>query len=151
LATVSLSGNDTLSINNTVLNDLATGDFATLEYPNELMAVKTGKNGNSLFAFNTTGLQCEVKIRVVRGSTDDVLLLGLLQQMIANPPGFPLLQGEFVKQVGDGKGNITSDTYVMAFGAFHKQVPAKSNAEGDTEQAISEYNIRFANAPRALT
>lgn len=151
MATVALSGNDTLSINNTILNDLADGDFATLEFDNEVMAVKTGKNGNSIYSFNNTGRQCAVKIRVIRGSADDRLLLGIMTQMIAAPQNFVLMIGEFVKVIGDGRGNVSLDTYVMSGGVFERQVSAKSNGEGDTAQSVAEYSLRFSNAPRALT
>ena len=39
----------------------------------------------------------------------------------------------------------------MAGGIFLKRVGAKSNAEGDTEQSVSIYEMKYANAPRALT
>ena len=36
MATVAMSGNDTISINNTILTDLADGDCVLLEYPTEI-------------------------------------------------------------------------------------------------------------------
>jgi hypothetical protein len=64
-----------------------------------------------------------------------------------------LVTGQFIKKLGDGKGNITSDTYNMAGGVFTKIVAAKTNVEGDTDQSIAEYTIKFANQPnvRAIT
>ena len=44
MSTVSMSGSDTLMINNRVLADLADGDCATLTFPNDIATVKTGKN-----------------------------------------------------------------------------------------------------------
>ena len=67
MTTVALSGNDTLTINNYLLTGQADGNVVELTFPNEIMNVKTGKNGNSIYGFNTTGQQCEVKCRVVRG------------------------------------------------------------------------------------
>ena len=32
-----------------------------------------------------------------------------------------------------------------------KQVEGKSNVEGDTEQSVAIYMMKFSNAPRALT
>lgn len=150
MATVSMTGADTIKINNRVLNDLADGDCINLEYPNELASVKTGKNGNSLYAVNESGKQSEVTLRVVRGSSDDKFLLNLLAAQKNNFAGFVLMIGEFVKRSGDGLGNVASDTYIMSGGIFAKEVPGKSNVEGDTEQSISVYSIKFANAPRVI-
>lgn len=151
MATIGLSGNDTIIINNRNLTDLADGDCVVLDFPNDTAAVKTGKNGNSLYAKNETGKQGEAKIRIVRGSADDKFLNNLLQQQNANFAGFPLMNGEFIKKIGDGSGNITNDTYMMSGGIFTKNVPAKSNVEGDTAQSVAEYVIKCSLAPRALT
>lgn len=151
MGTVALSGNDTITINNKLLADLADGDCVTLTYPNDIASVKTGKNGNSIYGLNESGKQCEVKIKVVRGSADDKFLNNLLVQQKANFAGTILMVGEFVKKLGDGLGQITSDTYIMSGGIFTKEVEAKSNVEGDTEQSTSTYTIKFSNAPRALT
>lgn len=150
MPTVSLSGSDTVVINNRSLNDFADGDVADLEFPNELMKVKTGKNGNSIYAFDNTGEQCDFKIRVIRGSDDDKFLQALLTTMKNNPAAFILMVGQFVKQAGDGAGNLTNDTYQLNGGVFTKQVPAKSNVEGDTTQSVSVYEIKFTNSDRAI-
>lgn len=147
---VTLSGSDTISINGQVLADLADANVVELTFPNDIAQVKTGKNGNSIYSFNATGKQCEVKVRVMRGSSDDKFLNNLLIQQNANFAGTVLLLGQFIKKLGDGLGNITSDTYVMEGGVFTKQVAGKSNVEGDTEQSISEYMMKFSNAPRAI-
>lgn len=151
MTAVALSGADTISINNHVFADLADNDVITLTFPNDIANVKTGKNGNSIYGLNESGKNAELKIKVLRGSTDDKFLNGLLAQQQNNFAGFPLMIGTFVKKIGDGQGNITSDTYVCSGGIFTKQVEAKSNVEGDTEQSTSTYTIKFSNAPRAIT
>ena len=60
------------------------------------------------------------------------------------------LEGELVKRVGDGQGNITTDTYLVTGGVFTKNVEVKSNAEGDTEQSVAVYTIHFGNNTRTL-
>jgi len=65
--------------------------------------------------------------------------------------GTVLAFGQFIKKIGDGAGNILSDTYVMSGGVFTKPVEAKTNVEGETDQSIALYTMKFANAPRALT
>ena len=71
---VSIAGNATVIIDSVVLMNLADGDFATLRFPNDLAVLKTGKNRNTLVAVNYTGLQCELELRILRGSNDDILL-----------------------------------------------------------------------------
>lgn len=151
MSTIALSGQDAVVLNGRVFSDLADGNCVELRFPTDIMQVKTGKNGNSIYALNESGKQCEVDLRVVRGSADDKFLLNLLSNQQANPPGFPLMQGEFVKLIGDGKGNISNDTYVISGGVFVKIPEAKSNVEGDTEQSVVIYRMKFSNAPRVIT
>lgn len=148
---VALSGSDTINLNNRVFADLADGNCVELTFPNDIAQVRTGKNGNSIYGLNETGKQAEVKIRVLRGSADDKFLNNLMAQQQANFAGFPLMIGQFIKKIGDGLGNITSDTYIMSGGVFTKQIEGKMNVEGETEQSIAIYTIKFTNAPRVLT
>lgn len=151
MSTVALSGSDTVNINSQILNDLADGNCVELTYPNDIAQVKTGKNGNSIYGLNESGKQCELKIRVIRGSADDKFLNNLLAQQQANFAGTILMIAQLIKKVGDGKGNISSDTYILSGGVFTKQVEAKVNVEGDTEQSISMYTMKFSNSPRVIT
>lgn len=151
MGSVAMSGSDTLSINNHVFADFADGNVAELTFPNDIANVKTGKNGNSIYGLNESGRQAELKIKVLRGSTDDKFLNGLLALQQGNFAGFPLMIGQFVKKIGDGKGNITSDTYVCSGGVFTKQTEGRTNVDGDTEQSTVTYTIKFSNAPRAIT
>lgn len=150
MPTVSLTGNDTITISGRTLADFGDGDIATLTFPNELMAVKTGKNGNSIYAFNETGKQAEVTLRLLRNSSDDKFLNNRLSIMRLNPAGFVLLAGTFVKRVGNGLGFIQNDTYILSGGVFTRNVDASSNVEGNTDQAIAIYTLMFTNAPRQL-
>lgn len=151
MSRVALSGNDTVMLNNRILNDLADGDVGVLTFPNDIANLKTGKNGNSIYSLNQTGKQAELKIRVVRGSADDKYLNNLITQQQANFAGTVLIFGEFVKQIGDGQGNISLDTYIMSGGILTKIPEAKSNVEGDTNQSVIEYTVKFSNAPRVIT
>lgn len=151
MSTVSMTGADTIKINDRILSDLADGDCVAMTFPNDIAAVKTGKNGNSLYSLNESGKQAEMVLRVIRGSADDKFLINLLAQQQNNFAGFVLMIGEFTKRAGDGLGNVGNDTYICSGGIFSKQVEAKSNVEGDTEQSISMYHLKFANAPRVIT
>ena len=150
MATVAITGSDTIALNNRVFADLADGDVATLTFPNDIMNVKTGKDGNSIYGFNATGKNAELKLKLIRGSADDKFLNSLLAQQQLNPAGFNLMIGQFIKKVGDGQGNITSDIYICSGGVFTKVPEAKSNVEGDIDQSTVMYTIKFSNAPRAI-
>jgi hypothetical protein len=148
---LTLSGSDTCTINNQALADFADGNFVECTFPNDLANVKTGKNQNSIFGFNAAGVQAEVKIRLVRGGNDDKFLQNLLTQQNNNFSGTVVLTGTFIKKLGDGQGNITSDTYILGGGIFQKIPDGKSNAEGETEQSIAIYALKFASAVRIIT
>lgn len=147
---VSLTGSDVIKINNRVFSDLADGDAVTVTFPNDIAALKTGKNGNAIYAKNETGNQVDVVIRVLRGSNDDRYLNNELNMLKNDFSAYILLNAEFIKKVGDGQGNITNDTYLLTGGIPSKQVEAKTSAEGDTEQSVSIYNLKFAVCERTL-
>lgn len=151
MPTVAMSGNDTVVVLGRPLTDFGDGNVVELTYPNEIAAVKTGKNGNSIYSLNESGNQADVKIRLIRGSGDDKFLNGVLAQQMNNFAGFPLMPASFTKKVGDGRGNITNDVYVCSGGIFVKRVEANSNVEGDSEQSLAIYELKFANSPRAIT
>lgn len=151
MSTVAMSGSDTIMINNRIFSDLAEGNCVEMTFPNDIANVKTGKNGNSIYGLNETGKQCELKIRLVRGSSDDKFLNGLLANQQLNFAGFPLMIGSFIKKIGDGLGNISSDTYIMGGGIFTKIPEAKTNVEGEADQSVAMYTLKFSNAPRVIT
>ena len=146
----SLTGKDTIVINGRILNDLADADCAALTFPNDITNLKTGKDGNSLYAFNYSGRQCQLSLRVVRGSSDDRFLSGLLAIYKNDPARFVLMTGTLTKNIGDGAGNVTSDIYTLAGGAFRKETEVMENADGDINQSVSIYTIWFSNAPRSI-
>jgi len=147
---VALTGKDTTILDSRMLTDFATGDVVNIEAPNNLVELKQGKNGNAIYAYNSTGKQVNVTIRVIRGTADDKYLTSRMQEYINDPPAFILISGEFIKRSGDGKGNITNEVYTMSGGVIQKMPGGKENVEGDTEQAISIYVIVFSNADRVM-
>lgn len=147
---VSLTGNDTLKLRDRVFADFADADFASLTFPNDIAALKTGKDGNTVYALNESGRQAELVIRVLLGSSDDKFLQNILAEQRKDFSRFVLLEGELVKRVGDGQGNITNVTYLVTGGVFTKNVETKSNSDGDTEQSVAVYTIAFGNNTRTL-
>lgn len=147
---VSLTGNDTLVIAGINITDQADGDWFVISNDNDLAAVKVGKNGNALFALNATGLMASATLRLVRGSDDDKAMDAILQDQLFDFAAFQLIDASFVKRVGDGFGNVSSDAGQLTGGIFARNVDSKSNAEGDTEQSVSVYRFIFANNQRAM-
>lgn len=150
MATFSVTGNDTLTLFDRTFVDFADGDNTTVAFPNELVTVKTGKNGNTIYAKNETGNNADVMLRVIRGSADDRFLQGKLTEQQNDFPAFVLGQGEFVKRTGDGEGNVANDIYNLQGGVFVRKVDGKENVEGDTEQSVSIYMMKFALATRSI-
>jgi hypothetical protein len=151
MGSVSLTGEDVIQIDGRILNDLGTGDAVMLDFPNDLAVVKRGKNGNTVYAFNELGAITSAKIRVLLGSSDDKYLNARLQEMRNGfSTTFILVQGMFVKSVGDGQRNVSQKVYNMTNGIFKKIPTAKTSAEGDTEQSEAEYTIEFGNATPSI-
>jgi hypothetical protein len=150
MSTVTLTGKDTIVIDSRILADFADGDTCNIEFPNDLATEKAGKNGNMIYAYNAAGNIANVTLRVLRGSGDDKYLQSRLQEYINDPAAFVMVEGEFIKRLGDGAGNVVSDTITLPGGAFKKKPGAKENVAGDTEQAVSVYALVFANSQRAI-
>jgi hypothetical protein len=145
-----LVGSDTIKINTRLITDLAHGEVAKLTYESDLVTIKTGKNGNCIYAKNETGNQATLELHVLRGSADDKFLNGELSSYNADPSRYVLMSAELTKVLGDGTGKVNQDTYILTGGVITKAVEASSNVEGDVEQAVSLYTMKFALAPRAI-
>lgn len=145
----SLTGDDSIIINDIPLNDFADGDIGSLSLPNNMFDMQTGKNGNTIFALDESGNNATLTVRVLMSSNDDKRLNG----MIPKSKGFAqsvLATGSVVKQIGDGQGNVSYNTYLLAGGMVQKKPDVKSNVNGDAQQAVVEYIIVFAEANRAI-
>ena len=145
-----VTGDDTLVLNGRVLTDLATDDVTTITLPNELVNLKTGKNGNSIFSKNNQGYNGNVMVKVARGSSDDQFLNGIQAAMDKDFVGTSLMSGSFSKRLGDGQGNVKYDVFSLAGGIISKLVDSKDNTSGNTEQAEAIYNIKFSNCRRGI-
>ena len=147
---VALTGADTIQVGDRVLTAFADADNGVLEFPNELAGVKTGKNGNTVIAFNAMGLQGKLTLRILRASQDDQFLNDVIWDYKNDPTAFDPLTGYVVKRVGTRGGNVRGDIYNCSNGVPTKQVAVKSNVEGDTEQGVSIYEFTFGHVDRAI-
>lgn len=150
MARVSFTGKDTLKINGRILNDLPHGDVVTVEYPEDFMSIQIGKEGNAIYAYRPMGKRCNVTVRLLRGGADDKFMNNLLALMENDPSAFTFLQAEFIKNIGDGAGNIVGDTYILPGGVFMRKPGVKENADGDPEQNTVEYQLAFSGGTRAI-
>jgi hypothetical protein len=147
---VAITGADTINIFGRVLTDFANDDCGALAIPDELSTMNVGKNGNVIVAQNNSGLRGDMTLRLLRGSDDDAFLNGEIASFLADPASYELMQGQFVKRVGDGKGNVTNDTYILSAGAPKRIPGAVDNAQGTPDNSIVIYEIAFGNIQRGL-
>ena len=150
MSVYSLTGNDNFILNDRVINELSDGSTIEIAYHNDRVGVSTGKNGNTVFAENKTGLNAVATLRVIRGGKDDKYLNSLSIQQNKDLPSFSLMNGSFTKRVGDGTGSVKFDNYVLLGGAFQRFPDVQENLVGETEQGTVVYTIIFAKAERAL-
>lgn len=144
-----LTGNDTIQVGGRTLKNFGNGDVAKITFANDLVDVAVGKNGNAVFNGKASGGMGELELRVIRGSADDTFLNTELTKARADLPSYIVLDGYFVKRIGDGKGNVTNDTYLGSGGIVAKLPEAAENTEGATDPGLSIYKVKFANFKRA--
>ena len=143
------AGTDLLEFNGRILTDFADGDVAIITFPNELAAVKTGKNGNTVAVHNEMGREADLSLRVIKGSPDDKYLNTLVGYWQTRNDKFSPVSAVFTKMI-NVDGGISNEVTSLIFGVPMKQVDTKENVEGDTEQAIAIYNFRFGDSSRAI-
>lgn len=149
MATYTLTGDDQIIINQQPLNDFPDGDIGVLSIQNTVAEMITGKNANTIFALNEAGKNAVLTLKILMSSADDKRLNGLIPQSNSFA-SYSLIEGSVIKQVGDGAGNITSNVYMLSGGMVNKLPDVKINVNGDTQQAVVEYQIIFALASRAI-
>jgi hypothetical protein len=147
---VAVSGNDTFQLAGRNFTSFADGSNAEIVYDNDLLKFEAGKNGNTLIAGMANGRLGKATLRIIRRSADDLFLNSMLQIQAQGLESFPLMNGQFVKRIGNGQGVVNNDTYKMKGGAFLKRPGAVSNVSGDTNQSLVEYQIMFTDVSRQL-
>lgn len=141
---------DTLTLWGRVMVDLADGDTVQVTFPDKLAESKTGKNKNTIFAEDQKGNNAVLTVRFIRGSSDDQFMQAKLAAQKSDFPAFELAYGSFKKRMGDGDGNIITDSYTLSAGVFTKNIEGKENVEGNIDQAVSIYEMKFARAERTI-
>lgn len=153
MATTILTGRDTIVIDGRVIVELVgMGAGATLRHPNTLANMTTGKNGATVVAENSQGINAELELHVLRGSSDDKFLNSRMSNQRIDLTNFPLLNASVVKQLGSGVAGVspTRDVYTLEGGFFVQNVDTEVSFDGSTEQGVSIYMLQFASSKRSL-
>lgn len=150
MPTYNLVSDGTLTLYDRVFNDFADDDISAITFPNDLVTVKTGKNGNTIYSKNEPGRNATAVLRLIRGSSDDQFMQTKLSLMKQDFVATELAFGEFAMRLGDGSGNIARDVYTLKGGVITRPVDGKENVSGDTAQGVSVYNLVFADADRSI-
>lgn len=150
MATYNLVSDGTLTLWDRVFNDFADDDISAITFPNDLVTVKTGKNGNTIFSKNEPGRNSTAVIRLIRGSSDDQFIQSRLTEMKRDFVSTVLASGELALRIGDGSGNTIRDVITLKGGVVTRPVDTKENVSGDTSQGVSVYNITFSDADRSI-
>jgi hypothetical protein len=159
-----LVGNDTIILTLPIANGVRTmtdffghGEIGKITFGTDVVTVKTGKNGNAVFASNESGNQATMELRLLRGSPDDIALNTTLAMYKSDPAAFVLISGLISKRLGTGVGPsgsssavVISDQFALTGGVITKNVDVVSNVEGDVEQAITVWTLQFAYAARTI-
>ena len=143
---VALTGGDTVKFNGQIIDELANAESVLVSFPNDLVNVDKGKNGTSIISKIENGTIAEVTMRVLRGGSKDKLINNSLQSFLNDVASFVLVKFDFIKRLGDGEGNISNDIYNLKGGSFSKLPETRSAADGNTEQAVTVYTLRFIEA-----
>jgi hypothetical protein len=146
-----LTGDDTVVLNQRVFEDFPHGEVAKLSFETDVATSKVGKNGNLIVASNASGEQASLELKVLRGSSDDAWLNNQLTIYLNAPSAYVLMAGSLVKKLGEGDGKVKSDTSVLSAGFISKHPDVVVNVEGDVEQAIATYTLKFGSAVRVIS
>lgn len=143
------TSHDIIEVDGEIVTTLGDGDTATIAYSNDIMAMKTGKNGNTVAAHNEMGREAELTIRVIKGGYDDKRFNSKVVKWKNRADDFEPMTATFTKVIRTDTG-ITNEVTTLKFGIPVRVVETKENVEGDTEQCFSQYVIRFGDSNRAL-
>lgn len=143
-----IAQSDSLRLNNQIISTFGQGDCGKITFPNELIMTDVDKQGNGLLALNQKGLIAELEVRLVMAGTDDQYLNSLLAQLLSGTP--TIMTGVFTKNFADQNGNVTSVQVQLNGGSVRKGVDMIISADGNIEQTIAIWPLRFATWSRLI-
>ena len=146
MAIFTITGNDTLVLWNRVFANFAEGEITKIEFPDDIVRLKTGKNQNTIYSRNEGGNNATLTLRLLRGTPDDRFMRSELAKITGSGSfsKYVLAAGQFVKTLGDGQGTETKDVYNLEGGIITKIPAAMESVDGDINQGVAVYEIKFA-------
>lgn len=149
MPTYNIGSDDTFTLNGRIFNDFADGDNIKITPKTDTVNAKTGKNKNTSFNKNAEGDNADIVIRLMRGSGDDQFLQGMQASSDVDFPSTVLMNGEFVKRLGDGQGNVSRDVSSLSGVIIKRRNDSMENVEGQTEQSIVIWTLFAASYTRS--
>lgn len=150
MSTNNLTGDATLTLWGRVFNDFADDDISAITFQNDLITVKTGKNGNTIYSRNEPGRNAVLTLRLIRGSTDDQFIANKLVESKRDFVSTVLASGSLKLRLGDGEGTVITDNITLKGGVITRMTDMKENVSGDTSQGVTVYTMTFADADRGI-
>lgn len=144
-------GSATVIINGRTLSDFGFGNVVDITCPNAIAGLDIGKDFNTVFSLEPAGSQADVKIKIIKGSKDDVYLNSLYESFKTTFESAIAITGSFISRVGDGNGNVITTAWVLNGGIPTNHPADKYDVSGDREQALMEYSFSFARGIRTLS
>lgn len=142
---VSATGKDSLILNGTVITGLADANSVDITPVADVVNIKRGKDGNTMYAKNEEGNRVSMTIRLALGCVDDKNLDALLASWRASSSDFILMTGSFYKRTGDGQGGIQTLVYQLK-GGVPKGIPqVLTSAEGNVDQSVRVWTIMWGD------
>ena len=146
-----VTSKDVLNINGRQLANFADGDVIKFDPTEPLTNMTTGKDNNTIYAYNYKGKNMKLEFRLLINSSDDQYMLALLQAYNRNAATFALLPVEYDKNTSDGNGNLTSSIYLGTGATFEYQPSVMENASGETNQAVRVWKLIIANVDISMS
>jgi len=123
-----------------IFSDFANGNFLGLEFGNQISTREKGRGG-SIITYNTNADQATLTVRLIKGSPDDIFLLGTLGDYDRSPETFVLFAGSLSIKTGDGTGSVTTEQYTLSEGSFLNKPNFTTDTGGDAETGVNVWTF----------
>ena len=143
MANVLLVGRDSVIFDGQdITKDLVDGDVVTIAPQGALNNVASTYGGKMIVAEDRNGQIHTMTMRLMRGSEMDQWLQSRYQEYHNDSPTFKTLNGSATQRIGDGDGNVITNTFAINNAVFSQSpVNATINTNGSTEQLVRQYEF----------
>jgi hypothetical protein len=129
-----------------LLINFGDGDIGHLTFPGKHTRSVVGKDGTAITSRDQAGRWGELVLRLLKGSSDDIWMTGILNQYLlttqgSNPVGFYALSGSITKYLSDGQANVSIVSYALSSGTVSKSPEMVVNVNGDTNQNLAIWTV----------